>query len=378
MYEINPNNVDDTHHAVHGGKVFAFARTQGCAVDEVIDFSANINPLGISPKAEAAIRENLKHLVHYPDRFCTALREMLAQQHRLKSKQILIGNGSTELIHLIPRAFGFKNILIPAPVFLEYETAAKLAACGVHFLDLSEKDGFQVLPERLIDLIHKHKENGIEALFLCNPNNPTAHLLKKIALLPVIAAAFHEGITIIVDEAFIDYAPNESLMSEIPWYINLIVLRNFTKFHALAGLRIGYLAGNVTAVSQIERIKPAWSVNHLAELAALASLGDSVYIEKSLQIVEQERAYLIEMLAQIPGLNVFPSAANFLLIKLAETHPDADEISKRLGPSKILIRSCESFRGLSDRFIRIAVRSHEDNQLLMTQLHRILQAGEAK
>ena len=377
MYEINPSNVNDTQHAIHGGKVFDFARAQHCAVEEVIDFSANINPLGISPKAEAAIRENIQHLIHYPDRFCTALRETLAQQHRLKAGQLLIGNGSTELIHLIPRAFGFKNILIPAPTFSEYETAARLAGCGAHLLELEEKDSFQILPERLIDLIHQHKTNGIDALFLCNPNNPTGHLLPKKALLPVVAAAFHEGISVIVDEAFIDYAPSESLIGEIPWYINLIVVRNFTKFFSLPGLRIGYLAGGMQPVSQIESIKPAWSVNHLAEVAALASLADGDYIQKSLEQVEEERGYLTEMLGQIPGLTLFPSAANFILFLLNKPLPDADELAKRLGPAKILIRSCESFQGLGDRFVRIAVRSHKDNVLLVAQLRGILQPGGA-
>ncbi len=377
MYEINPSNLDDIQHVVHGGKVFAFARQQQCAVEDVIDFSANINPLGMSPKAEAALRENIQHLVHYPDRFCMALRETLAKQHRLKAGQILIGNGSTELIHLIPRAFGFKKILMTAPTFSEYETAAKLAGCAVQVLDLPAQDGFQLRPEMLIDLIHAHKTNGIDALFLCNPNNPTGQVLTKKALLPVIAAAFHEGISAIVDEAFIDYTPAESLIGEIPWYINLIVLRNFTKFYALPGLRIGYLAGGMHPVSQIESIKPTWSVNHLAEVAALASLSDADYVQKSLQLIEAERDYLIEALTQLPNLTVFPSAANFILFQLNKPLPDADELAKRLGPAKILIRSGESFRGLGDRFVRIAVRSHKDNALLVAQLRTILQPGGA-
>ncbi len=372
MYEINPSNLDDTSHAIHGGKVFSFARAQQCAPEEVIDFSANINPLGLSSRVETAIRENVPYLVHYPDRFCTRLRETLAKRHRLKPGQILIGNGSTELIHLIPRAFGFKHILIPAPSFSEYANAAKQADCAVHYLDMPEKDHFQLQPEMLIDAVHQHKTTGIEAIILCNPNNPTGQLLSKKALLPVVAAAFHEGISIIVDEAFIDFAPDESLVGEIPWYINLMVIRSFTKFYAVPGLRIAYLAGAAHPVAQIEKIKPLWSVNHLAEVAALASLNDTDYIEKSLQLIKKERAYLIENLRRIPGLTLFPSSANFILIQLGEAHPDADEVAKRLAAHKILIRSGETFRGLSDRFIRIAVRLREDNQKLIEALWSIL------
>jgi len=358
---------------VHGGNRFDFARLQHCDLSEITDFSANINPLGISPLARLAIQENLESLVHYPDRFCTTLRDALALRHRLRPDQILIGNGSTELIHLIPRAFGFKKILIPIPSFSEYEVAAKLAGCEIDFLYLQEEDGYQIVPSDVIEIIET-RHHGIEAIFLCNPNNPTGHLLPKDALLSIIKAAFHEGVLVILDEAFIDYAESSSLIEETLWSINLIVLRSFTKFYGMPGLRIGYLVASAALTACIHKIKPAWSVNHLAALAAVAALKDEDYIRKSRQLVEEERLYLTQTLSALPGLTVFPSFANYLLLKLSEGQPDAAALEKSFGHSKILIRNCASFRGLSDRYIRIAVRSHSENQTFVGLLEEMLRS----
>ncbi|NOY83849.1 MAG: threonine-phosphate decarboxylase [Nitrospirae bacterium] len=372
MYEINPFDLDDTGKTIHGGKVFDFARSHRCDPSEILDFSANINPLGLSPLAKAAILENLDDIVHYPDRFCRVLREMLAVQYRLKAGQVLIGNGATELIHLIPRAMGLKKILIPAPSFSEYERAAQLAGAEVVFMPLPEENAHRLDVRVLVDLINDNKNNGIDAVFLCNPNNPTGHLLSKKEVISILKAAFHLGVLVILDEAFIDFTDAPSFVGEIAWYINLIVVRSFTKFYAMPGLRAGYLAANAQTVSQIEAIQNPWSVNHLAAIAAAAGLGDARYVKATHQLIEAERTYLSEALSKLPGIAVFPSSTNYLLFKLGAGTPDADELSKRFGPSKILIRSCESFRGLSDRHVRIAVRTHRENEVLIERLREIL------
>ncbi len=372
MYEINPFDLDDTGKAIHGGKVFTFARAQGCDPSEILDFSANINPLGLSPLAKAAILENLDDVVHYPDRFCSDLRVLLAKKYRIKPGQVLIGNGATELIHLIPRALHLKKILIPAPSFSEYERAAQFAGAEVVFMPLSEENGYRLDVRASVDLINDNQNNGIDAVFLCNPNNPTGHLLSKKEIISILKAAFHLGVLVILDEAFIDFTDAPSFVGEISWYINLIVVRSFTKFYAMPGLRAGYLAANAATVSQIEAIKAPWSVNHLAAIAAAAGLNDRAYIKATHQLIETERSYLSETLSKLPGIEVFPSSTNYLLFKLGAETPDADELSKRLGPGKILIRSCESFRGLSDRHVRIAVRTHKENEVLIVKLREIL------
>ncbi|MFQ5589097.1 MAG: pyridoxal phosphate-dependent aminotransferase, partial [Nitrospiria bacterium] len=326
-----------------------------------------------SPLALQALKENLDRVRHFPDRFCGRLREALAKHHRLGPKQFVFGNGVCELIYRIPTTFRFKKILISAPGFSEYAAAAENAGCGVYFLDLLEDSGFQLDPAGVIELIHENKENGIDAIFLCNPHNPTGRLLPKKDLLKIVAAAFHEGIFVLVDEAYIEFTETPSLIGEIPWFINLAVLRSFTPFYALPGLRLGYLAANAETITRLSRAASPWVVNTLAEIAAVASLNDTAFIAESRQVMAEGRKDLSEALSKLAGLRVFPSEANFLLLKLLDGQPDADEVAKRLRHSKILIRSCESFRGLNDRFFRIAVKSHNENAKLVSLLREILQ-----
>ncbi|MBI3811016.1 MAG: threonine-phosphate decarboxylase [Nitrospirae bacterium] len=348
----------------HGGQIFEFARQQGCRIGEVTDFSASINPLGMSPMAVRAVQENLPLLVHYPDRNCTELRKALAGRHDLNIDQILIGNGSTELIHLLPKALRLERVLIPVPSFSEYEAATVLADCESQFLPLREENHFKVRPADLIQAIQR----GADAVFLCNPNNPTGQLLHPDELMPVIRAANERGVRVILDEAFIDYAEHASLIRETERYENLIVLRSFTKFYAMPGLRIGYLVGNEAATADLEKSKPPWSVNHLAMVAATASLMDESYIEESRRLIETERVYLSEALSEIPGVTVFPSSANYLLLKLSEDLFQMNVVERNLAREKILVRNCGSFRGLGEWYIRVAVKSRADNERLIRLL----------
>lgn len=352
----------------HGGNIFEFARRQGCRIAEVTDFSASINPLGMSPSAIRALQNSVPLLSHYPDRDCAELREALAKHHGLKTDQILVGNGSTELIHLLPRALGFRKVLIPIPSFSEYEAAATRADCAIQFLRLRDEENLMIQPADLIQAI----QQGADAIFLCNPNNPTGRLLHESEILPVVEKAKEERVRIILDEAFIDYAEHASLIRATERYPNLIVLRSFTKFYAMPGLRVGYLVGNEETTAHLERFKPPWSVNHLAQVAARASLMDESYVEKSRRLIEEERAYLSEALLNIPGVTVFPSTANYLLLKLSEDSFRMEEVERVLRREKILVRNCGSFRGLSPWHIRIAVRLRDDNEKFVKILERVV------
>lgn len=307
-----------------------------------------------------AIQENTSSLIHYPDRGCHDLREALAQRHGLKAEQILVGNGSTGLIHLLPKALKLKRVLIPVPSFSEYEAAATLAGCEIQFLRLRDEDRFIIQPAGLI----KAMQQGVDALFLCNPNNPTGQLLHESELLPVIQKANEKRIRIILDETFIDYAEQASLIRARERYANLIVLRSFTKFYAMPGLRVGYLVASEGSVAHLERFKPPWSVNHLAQVAATASLKDELYIKRSRQVMQDERRYFAKALAEIPGITVFPSSANYLLLKLSEDVFRIEEAEKVLRRENVLVRNCGSFRGLSQSYLRVAVKLRPDNERL--------------
>lgn len=347
----------------HGGNSFEFAARQRCRIEEVTDFSASINPLGPSPLALRAIQEHLPALVHYPDRACRPLREALARRYDLEADQILIGNGSTELIHLIPGALKLRRLLIPVPSFSEYESAARRAGCRIDFFHLEEENQFQLVPAALIEALTLETE----ALFLCNPNNPTARLLPKSELLRIVEAAGEKGIRVILDEAFIDYAEEASLIGETKRHPHLIVLRSFTKFYGLPGLRVGYLVADPALRAALEKAQAPWSVNHLAQVAAAAGLDDRTYVRKSLALVEEERRYLSEALSALEEITLFPSEANYLFLKLSDRF-DLEALDAALVQEKILVRNCRSFRGLGPRYLRIAVKSRRENAKLIRLL----------
>ena len=347
----------------HGGKIFEFAARQRCRIEEVTDFSASINPLGPSPLALQAIQEHLSALVHYPDRACRPLREALGRLYELEAVLILIGNGSTELIHLIPGALNLRRLLIPVPSFSEYEAAARLAGCRIDFFHLQEENQFQLVPAALIEA----STPETEALFLCNPNNPTARLLPKADVLRIVQAAGERGIRVILDEAFIDYAEEASLIGETKRHPHLIVLRSFTKFYGLPGLRVGYLVADPALRTALEKAQVPWSVNHLAQAAAAASLDDPGYVRESLAAVEEERRFLSGALSELRGIAVFPSEANYILLKLSDRF-DLKALDAALVQAKILVRNCRSFRGLGPRHLRVAVRSRRENAKLIRLL----------
>lgn len=347
----------------HGGNIFEFAARWRCRIEEVTDFSASINPLGPSPLALRAIQDHLSALVHYPDRACRPLREALARRYDLDVDRILIGNGSTELIHLIPGALQLRRLLIPVPAFSEYEVAARRAGCRIDFFHLEEENQFQLVPAALIEALAPEAE----ALFLCNPNNPTARLLPKGDVLRIVQAAGERGVRVILDEAFIDYAEEASLIGETKHYPNLIVLRSFTKFYGLPALRVGYLVADPALRAALVQFQVPWSVNHLAQAAAEASLDDAGYVRKSLAVAEEERRFLSESLSELEGVAIFPSEANYILLKLSDRF-DLKALDAALVQEKILVRNCRSFRGLGPRHLRIAVRSRRENAKLIRLL----------
>ncbi len=348
---------------IHGGRAIDFSRRERCDVGEVIDFSASINPLGLSPLAIAALKEKMPLLTHYPDSECTDLREALAQKYGLKIEQILIGNGSTELIHLIPRGLGIHRVLIPFPTFSEYERAVRQADGKIDFLPLREERLFQIDPEEIV------RKLSDSPLFLCNPNNPTGQLLCKRDVAFIVEKAHENGSVVVLDEAFIDYAESESLIKEIREYPNLILLRSFTKFYGMPGLRVGYAVASPMLIRELNRVKPTWSVNTLALIAAYESLKDHSYVKQSLDLVSSERHFLSESLGRIPEMTVFPSAANYLLLKSKRI--DIHLLESSLAHEKILVRNCSSFLGLSDAYIRVAVRGRAENKQLIQVFNNV-------
>lgn len=347
----------------HGGTVFAVARDLGVRPEDLLDFSASINPLGPAPGVREAVTAAFDRLVHYPDSQAVELREALARHHGLPPECICVANGSTELIYLLPRLAGGRRGLVVSPPFSEYARSLTLAGWEVGYLDLSPEDGF-VLSEALLD---QRLAEGWDLLFLANPGNPTGSLIPRNEMVRIHRLCRAHGVFLAVDEAFMDFREEESVTGQLARLGGGVVLRSLTKFHAIPGLRLGFaVAAQEDAIRLTEQRAP-WSVNTLAQAAGIATLADGEYAARTRRLVEEERAVLAAGLAAIPGVRVYPSAANYLLAELT-VGPSVPELAGALLRQRILIRDCSSFRGLGDRFFRVAVRSRADNECLLAAL----------
>jgi len=354
----------------HGGNIYEIAGQLGVPQNTLIDFSASINPLGLSKKVKETIRKGMDGLVNYPDPDTTMLRRKIAEQHDIDPRTIVCGNGSTELIYLIPRALKPGQVLMPGPTFSEYERACKLSnELRVMSYELKEENNFRIITEEFISAINTLSFNSqlltpdSKLIFLCNPNNPTGALLQREEILEIADAARKQGCYLVVDEAFIDFTPEESVIHDVKDNPYLIVLRSMTKFHALTGLRIGYAVLHRSRIGRVLEFKEPWTVNNLAQSAAVAALDDRDYSERTYGLIAREKRYIEKRLEKY-GVKFFPSAANYYLLKVA----DAGELVVKLRNKGILVRDCSNFRGLNNSYVRIAVKSRKQNEMLMKEL----------
>jgi threonine-phosphate decarboxylase len=350
----------------HGGRVFDAARRWGIAPEDVIDFSANINPLGPPPGALAAIEKCLApvSLRSYPDShtFVSAL----AEKHGVGPDEIVIGPGSAALMFAALRATLPATALTLEPGFDEYFRACASIEAEVLRLRLTEKNGFKPDFNAIARVIEARQ---CYLVILNSPHNPTGRLYARDDLLALIDLAEANEVAVLLDEAFIDYAPQASLVTLAPAKSGLIVLRSLTKFYAIPGLRVGYAVCSSDLAEEIRRQIDAWPVSTIALEGARAALAEEEYESETRRINAQAREEFAAALRKI-GLSVFPSDANFLLCKLPRG--SGAELAEWLESSRVLIRRCDSFSGLGADYIRLAVRSREDNLRLVSLIENWL------
>jgi threonine-phosphate decarboxylase len=350
---------------VHGGDVWKAAQRWGIALDEILDFSANINPLGPSPQALEAIESNISQLTHYPEPCGDSCKLALAQHLGVDKANLVLGNGGSELIYLLGRMFYKGRLLLLAPCFSEYGEGLENPRVVRIALD-ADKQFRLPLPE-----IREALQPG-DLIFIGNPNNPTGNLFKPQELLELAAYVQDVRGVMVVDEAFLDFAGRElSISQEVEHNPHLVVVGSLTKFFAIPGLRLGYAAACAEHIKRMEFLLPTWRINTLALAAGRASLADVAYMEKTIAFVNQERQLFIERLQELPFLQVFPGVSNFLLIDAEKSGLTADEWQERLGPRGILIRNCSNFANLSPYYFRIAVKGRDQNLRLVEALKQV-------
>ncbi len=356
---------------MHGGNVYEAARQTGRPLRELVDFSASINPLGPSPSVRRALKAALEQAAHYPDPDCVAIRAALAEHFDLGAENLVIGNGSTELIHLLPVVLGIRHAVILGPTFSEYARAVSAAGGRVTVLNARRAERYRPPVERAVEVMRPPRSHP-DAVFVCNPNSPTGQAVLPEDLSRLAKLAAQRDIRLIVDETFVEYCGKRSVLRAVNSLSSLLVLRSFTKFYALPGFRVGYLAGPSKLVDRIRERQPPWSVNTFAQSAALAALHDRRHTRNSLGFMNGERPYLAGALGKLPGVVVYPSEANFLLVELPAILP-ASVAAEKLRRQGILIRDCSSVPGLTETAVRVAVRTRAQNRRLVAGLRSLLE-----
>lgn len=353
----------------HGGDIYAVAASLGIRPEECLDFSANMNPLGIPKSVADAMKKSLERLIYYPDPDCTRLVHDLSVYYDVPEPFILAGNGAADLIFRLVYAVRPKRALMTVPTFLEYKEALKQT--GTHITGCCLDDNMQV-PEDLADSISEETD----LMFLCNPNNPTGLLISRELLVKTAKKAKKTGTILVLDECFLDFTGREEQITMVPYleeFPNMVILKSFTKMFSIPGIRLGYaLCSDRDLINRIRAAGQSWSVNTVAAEAGRAALTEQEFVQKSAAYVRKEREYLTAEL-QKHGIRVFPGQANYLLIQV-EGCPG---LYHKLLDHGIVIRRCCNYDGLDETYYRIAVRNHEENRKLMEVLDQLIE-GEKK
>jgi threonine-phosphate decarboxylase len=359
---------------VHGGDVEAVAREYGVPVDELLDFSVSINPFGPPRSVMERLQRDAADpvaLARYPDPTYAEFRSALATHFNVPLACIAIANGSAALFGAVIRAIQPRTCLLPVPAFGEQQRALAAAGCRIEPFPLRDADGFRLDTRALCRAIADCRPS---MCVLTNPHNPSGALATVAELLAVVRVAGECQVQLLIDEAFIDFAPSETLAAEATSSAHLVVLRSLTKFYGMPALRVGLAVSTPEMAARIGAQLPAWPVTTLAAGAAVAAVGDDDYARRTLRAVAEDRQHLREVLRR-RDVDSYESAANFLLLHLPAQGPNSTELRAQLiRHYRIVVRDCYSFDGMDDgRFIRVAVRTRAENDRLVEALCSLLQ-----
>ena len=343
---------------VHGGDVY------GKHID--IDFSINVNPLGTPESVKAALHRAVEKCDRYPDIEARNLKEAVGGYLSVPEDYLLFGNGASELLGAIVHGIKPSKIVIPAPSFYGYEYAAKSIGCDIVYYQTKRQDNFCVTKD-ICNVLDK----DTELLFLANPNNPVGNLLERETVRDILRHCRDRGIYVVLDECFIEFCGDGcSMLSEIGTNINsggeefanLIIVRAFTKIFAIPGVRLGYLVcSDRSVINRISAQLPEWNISCFAQEAGCICAGLKDFVSETQEYVHKERRFVEDGLRR-KGFEVFPSDSNFILFYSERN------LYESLLERGILIRDCGNFRGLGKGYYRIAVKSREDNEILIKSL----------
>ena len=349
----------------HGSDLEKIESIYGIKKENIISFSANVNPLGVSPLLRTALSEQIDAITSYPDREYTSLRKCIAEYCHTDYENIIVGNGSTELISLFIQIEHPKKALVIGPTYSEYEREISLGGGTTLYYPLKEEDDFELNVEDFLS----HLNESLDLLVICNPNNPTSSCITRKNMRRILDACKQYDIYVMVDETYVEFADNMTEIDSIPltnYYNNIVILRGTSKFFAAPGLRLGYaITGNRDLIKAINTRKNPWTINSLAVVAGETMFKDTSYIEQTRQLIASERSRCYQALQASPDYKVYKPSGNFMLAKITTEELTSEYLFDKAIRQGMMIRDCSTFPFLDNKYIRFCFMKPEDNTRLL-------------
>lgn len=365
--------------AFHGSDIEKIEKSTGINKEEFINFSANVNPLGISPSIFQYLPSKIGLIATYPDRDYSSLRETISNYIHVPSEFIIVGNGSTELISLCIQTMAPRKTVIIGPTYSEYERELRLQGGECVYYPLLEEADFILDHDGLVDALG----TDVDFLVICNPNNPTSSYIPTPVLEKIMSHCSQNNIFVMIDETYIEFVAAVDSASSVHLYgkyQNFLTIRGVSKFFAAPGLRLGYaVCSNATFLSKLNAKKNPWSVNSLSAFAGELMLQDTQYIQDTKNLIQSEREKMFQSLRQNPFLRAFNPSANFILVKILPStngQLTASSVFDTLIKKKLVIRDATSFQLLHGEFIRFCIMLPEHNQMLLEALGELLPSND--
>lgn len=352
----------------HGSDLEKIEQIYGIKKEEITSFSANVNPLGISPLLRETLSNHIDAITSYPDREYTTLRRCIADYVGTDYENIIMGNGSTELISLFIRIEQPKKAMIIGPTYSEYEREITLGGGTCLYYPLQEELGFA------LDLPHftGQLNESLDLLVICNPNNPTSGAITRKSMRRILDVCKQNDIFVMVDETYVEFADNYEEITSVPltsYYNNIAILRGTSKFFAAPGLRLGYaITGNRDLIKSINTRKNPWTINSLAVIAGEIMFQDTEYIQNTKKLISGERTRIFNIVSNDSRFQTYWPSANFMLVRLLPQNLTSEILFDRAIQEKMMIRDCSTFPFLDNKYIRFCFMQPEMNDKLMNCL----------
>jgi len=357
----------------HGGNIYEVARRFDCRPSEIIDMSSNINPLGPPPGLLQHLKENLEAITRLPEVDAGSTVRRFAEFIGVESERLLAGNGTTQFIYAIPQVLESARVLIVGPTYTDYGDACRLQ--GVPHIFYMTKESEDFIPD--IEAIEQDLQPA-DTIFICNPNNPTGTLIPAADLKSLCRC--YPKKNFIIDESYLDFVPHAANETMVHAGLdNVIVLLSVSKIFKIPGLRTGFITGAAAGIEKFRTHLLPWSTNSLAQLAmdyiAEHKAMIQEFIDETRRYISSQRQQFCNTMEKTADLRIYNGQASFILLKL-QGELSANDVWQKMAEDKILIRSCANVQGLSDRFIRISLKTPEANRLMASRLLAIDRGAE--